>query len=554
MAEELGLNDRMETLARNEAFLTLKDHKENFASALPCRLLNPSKSEMGVVSKRILDNIVSTLRGRTTINLWKNTAGVLEWFRGINEKTNCKFISFDIVEFYPSISEKLLGEALDFAQQHVKISTRDIEIIFHARKSLLFRDGRAWMKREKESPFDVAMGSYDGAEVCELVGAFLLNRLTASKACHSDEAGLYRDDGLAVTRNASGHETDATRKRIIGIFKEHGLRITIEINLPTVNFLDTTLDLRTGKYHPYRKPNDRPLYVHRLSNHPPQILKNLPNAIGKRLSEISSDEDIFSEAATPYEEALRESGFTGDLHFTEHSPHAQKKPTRKRCRNILWFNPPFSKNVRTNVGRRFLQLVCKHFPKSSRLSKIFNRNTLKVSYSCMPNVAAVIASSNKRLTNNRNMNTGAKPCNCRDKRNCPLNGLCQSRSIVYKAQVISTETGMTKEYIGLTEPPFKQRLANHTMSFKHEKYENRTELSKYAWSLKRRGEDFNIRWSILQKTQAYSNISKRCNLCLAEKVQIIMADKEKRLNARCELVSTCRHARKFSLDMFTPVT
>ena len=485
IASRLKLDDRMEVLAKSDAFLTLKDHKENFATAWPCRLINPAKPEMGKISKIILDGMVNTLREKTRINLWRNTAAVIDWFRIIEGKEDLTFLCFDIVDFYPSITEDLLRDALTFARKYVDISDDDMNIIFHSRKSLLFENGKAWMKREKDGLFDVTMGSYDGAEVCELVGAYLLNKL----AEHLDKSstGLYRDDGLAALRGCTGHAADATRKKIIRAVKELGLRITIEVNLKVVNFLDITLNLNSGRYYPYRKPNDNPLYINKLSNHPPRILENLPAAISKRVSDISCDQQAFSDAAPMYEQALVASGFQGKLRFTQQSMNTKK---RKRQRNVIWFNPPFSKSVSTNVARRFLQLVSKHFPKASKLHKIFNRNTLKVSYSCMPNMASIISTNNRMLCREPEP---TRPCNCRAKDKCPLDGKCQTDCIVYKAVVTNNTTGASREYIGLTEPPFKQRYANHLTSIRHEKYENSTELSKYVWELKRRQEDFSVK-------------------------------------------------------------
>ena len=69
------------------------------------------------------------------------------------------------MEFYPSITEDLLLKAIEHAKQHVEISEEDVEMIMHARKSLLFNKDEAWVKRDNESTFDVTMGSYDGAEV-----------------------------------------------------------------------------------------------------------------------------------------------------------------------------------------------------------------------------------------------------------------------------------------------------------------------------------------------------------------------------------------------------
>ena len=99
---------------------------------------------------------------------------MIEWFSNIKSKQRHSFISFDIVDFYPSISAELLTDALDFARQYTEIPSNDIEVILHARKSLLFKDGTAWAKRDRNALFDVTMGSYDGAKVCKLVGIFLL--------------------------------------------------------------------------------------------------------------------------------------------------------------------------------------------------------------------------------------------------------------------------------------------------------------------------------------------------------------------------------------------
>ena len=84
-----------------------------------------------------------------------------------------KFLQFDIKDFYPSIKETLLHEAIQFAKEHVPITRKDVEVIFHARKSVLYNDGEPWVKKEGGS-FDVTMLAYDGAEVCELIGIYML--------------------------------------------------------------------------------------------------------------------------------------------------------------------------------------------------------------------------------------------------------------------------------------------------------------------------------------------------------------------------------------------
>ena len=112
------------------------------------------------------------------------------------------------------------------------------------------------MKKTGEN-FDVAMGSFDGAEICELVGLFLFDRLVS--VLGKENVGLYRDDGLAVLRNNSGPMMERIRKKITRVFLAHGLRITSECNLSHTDFLDVCFDLNEEAYIPYRKPNNTPL-------------------------------------------------------------------------------------------------------------------------------------------------------------------------------------------------------------------------------------------------------------------------------------------------------
>jgi hypothetical protein len=116
-----------------------------------------------------------------------------------------------------------------------------------------FYNQQAWTKKNNTTTFDVTMGSFDGAEVCELVGLFILNTLEKR---FGKDVGLYRDDGLVALRTTSGRLADKARKELTTIFESFGLRITAQTNIKCVNFLDLTLDLSNGKYKPYRKPND----------------------------------------------------------------------------------------------------------------------------------------------------------------------------------------------------------------------------------------------------------------------------------------------------------
>ena len=190
---------------------------------------------------------------------------------------------FDIKDFYPSIKEKLLNDTISFVTQHINIPPDDLEIIHHARKSLLYNKSNPWQKKNS-SLYDVTMGAYDGAEICEMVGLFLLDLL--SKKFNKENIGLYRDDGLGVFKNVNGHQADKIRKDFYNIFKEHGLLLEIECNLKIANYLDITLDLKNGTYKPYRKPNDETLYIHAKSNHPQNVIKQLPMSIEARLSKF----------------------------------------------------------------------------------------------------------------------------------------------------------------------------------------------------------------------------------------------------------------------------
>ena len=167
-----------------------------------------------------------------------------------------------------------------------------------------------------------------------------------------------------------------SKKQLCSTFsKEFNLRITAEANQHFVNFLDITLNLQQNTFQPYRKPGDTPLYINIQSNHPPSILKEVPKSVSKRTSSLSDSKETFSNAIPIYQKALNESGFAHKWSFQEKSPNHQ--PSKKhRKRKILWFNPPYSKNVTTDVGKEFFKLLNINFPKDSPLRKIFNRNTV----------------------------------------------------------------------------------------------------------------------------------------------------------------------------------
>ena len=384
------------------------------------------------------------------------------------------------------------------------------------------------------------MGSFDGAETCEIVGLYILSQLQKELG---KDAGLYRDDGLAAV-SKTPRETEQIKKKICAIFKNNNLKITIEANKKVINYLDVTLNLTNNTYSPYKKPNDTPIYVSTLSNHPPSVLKAIPKGINQRLSNLSANEEIFNNSIPVYQEALQKSGHNFKLNYSPTNDNKEQK--RKRSRKITWFNPPFDAGVQTNIGKEFHRILQTSFPNHHKLHKIFNKNTVKLSYSCMPNFKTILDSINKHTIENQDEKsiTGEnKKCNCREKNNCPLQNQCLNKNIVYQATVTTQKSRQT--YVGMTENPFKIRYGNHKQSFNNIKYRNQTELSKYIWSLKDQTRDFTITWKVLCSASPYNNITRRCNLCIAEKWIILCKPELATLNSRVSLVDNCPHKNKF---------
>ena len=87
IAEKLKIADRVETLNENDAFITLKDHKQNFKNDPKCRLINPTKSDLGKASRIMLQKINDEIHSKTDLLQWRNTNKAIEWFNKIQEKT-----------------------------------------------------------------------------------------------------------------------------------------------------------------------------------------------------------------------------------------------------------------------------------------------------------------------------------------------------------------------------------------------------------------------------------------------------------------------------------
>ena len=442
--------------------------------------------------------------------------------------------------FYVSISEELINKSLDFASNYVTISLEDREIILQSKKSFLFHKHQPWCKKG-DSNCDVGMGSFDGAETCELVGLYMLNQL---KGLNLDQ-GIYRDDAL-IACSLRPRQTELKKKEICRIFRENNLKITIEANLKTVNFLDVTLDLNTGLYKPYMKPNNTILYINKDSNHPPSIIKNIPAAVNRRLTSISSNEAVFTAAAPPYSEALAASGYDYNLKFEPEVNPSSKK--RNRGRKVTYFNPPYSANVDTRIGAKFLQLIDTCFPQNHPLHKIINRNTVKVSYRTMSNMKQIISMHNSKVAYKPD-NQPPPGCNCRAGTNaCPLNGACQTEGVVYEARITRRDNQKSEFYTGVTAGTFKRRYYGHRYDFNHRSQRSSTCLSKYVWDLQDQGISYDLNWKIIARGRGFNPTSRSCQACLKEKYFIMFRPEGATLNDRNEFYSTCRHRKKLLFE------
>ena len=268
--------------------------------------------------------------------------------------------------------------------------------------------------------------------------------------------------------------------------------------------------------------------------------------ISDRIANLSSSKEVYDKEVKPYQDALNAAGYKQPLIYRKSNPNK-----RKRKRQVLWFNPPFSETVKTNVGSKFLHLIDKHF-KGTELEKYFNRKTVKVSYSCMPNAGAIIAGHNKKtikMKADKDKPTISKSCNCRSgKQSCPLQGQCLQSSMIYKASIKTSNEH--RNYIGQAGNTFKERYTNHKASFKHRMQMNSTELSKHVWKIKDKNTTYDLRWSKMASAPTYTPSTGKCNLCILEKTLILFSTEEL-LNRRNEIMNKCRHRNKYLLEAVT---
>ena len=410
-------------------------------------------------------------------NQWKNSMDTIDWFRKIKDKKRSTFVQFDIIEFYPSITKELLVRSLNHAREYTDITEEKIEIILASRKSVLSDSRRSWIKSHVDN-FDVPMGAYDSAQVADLAGIYILD--TLGRIVNLEQVGLYRDDGIIYIPDSNGPKTSSIQKKIIRANKLLCLRIQIASSLKIEDFFNVTLNLNNGTFKPFSKNDSVPRYINVSSNHPRSVLRQIPNTVNQRINKLSKCKKIFEENKSRYDDALKDSGFqvrlkyltpvdlnsrvknnNGGTHtlikvgeIINNSSH-EKRRGKNRNRKVIWFNPPFCRLANINIGKYFLHLLDKNFNRDNPLSRIFNRNTVKISYSCTKNMSNTLSNHNKRLLNElitRDRNPDMESCNCRNKEECPSGGLCNSRNVIYQACISPMEQQRDGErvYIGIS--------------------------------------------------------------------------------------------------------
>ena len=215
-------------------------------------------------------------------------------------------------------------------------------------------------------------------------------------------------------------------------------------------------------------------------------------------------------------------------------------------RDVIWFNPPYNIYCSTDVGKHFRNLIEKHFIRGTDLGKLFNRNKLKISYSCLPNLRSKIAAHNRRVLFGGEETIHGGGCNCHTPMECVMEGECKISDIIYKAEVLKEGEGRGEghAYIGMASGEFKRRWYNHRQSFRDEGKEKSTELAKFIWNLKRWMINYTVHFETLEFTTPYRRETGSPRMCIQEKIAIIKSLKD--LGARClnrreELFRNCVH-------------
>ena len=246
---------------------------------------------------------------------------------------------------------------------------------------------------------------------------------------------------------------------------------------------------------------------------------------------------------------MRRSGRKSEIKY-ETSPHPNKRRSRKR--KIIRFNPPYSEHVCTNIGREFLRLLTKNFPSTYRLHKTCNKRNVKLSYSCMPNMANLISKHNKTVVKRKtNFSSTTPPCNCRVKASRPLKKKCREKCIIYKATLTSDDS--TMHYLGSCETEFKARFYITARALNTNEKAMLPNFQRHSGLTKPMEKALKL-FGKLSYKPPLTNQGQGLACCVSQKSALFskhIAYPATLLNKRTELMGKCRHINKFKLKNFS---
>ena len=163
----------------------------------------------------------------------------------------------------------------------------------------------------------------------------------------------------------------------------------------------------------------------------------------------------------------------------------RKGKTERGNVTFAWYSPSYSMNIITNITEVFFSLIDKHFPKKHKSHKMFNRNNVKISCSCKPNIESVIKSHNKQILYGNLKRKTSRSCNCPDKAKCPFQGNCLTKGVAYQRRSLKRHGGRAKSKqhrcIHGIEGEWKGRSYVHTYNFRNRDKPSSTQMSRYVW-------------------------------------------------------------------------
>ena len=230
---------------------------------------------------------------------------------------------------------------------------------------------------------------------------------------------------------------------------------------------------------------------------------------------------------------------------------------KNKNRRVIWFNMQFCRLTNFNIGKYFLNLLDRHLNRDNPLRTSFDRNSVKISYSCANNMHSILSNNNNHnrrllVELNRNSRRHSKvSCNSRRKQECPRADDEIRRTSHTKRAFPPVEHNNDGErvYIGIFAGIWKQGLYNHWKSFSNPRLRNQIALSKYFCNLKDQGLTSEIKWKIVRQSSTANSFNGRCNLCSDKKISIINFKDCRRLPNECNtLVFKCKHKSKFKLS------